>query len=149
MSSTAIRRALQAGDVEQATALLGRPHEVRGTVAHGDKRGRELGFPTANVAVPGDILLPADGIYAGWFAPGRRHRCCPPPSRSAAGPRSTKRPTPACSRPTCSTSTATCTTSGWPCSFVARLRGEEKFDSVDALVDQMERDVAAARSALA
>ena len=38
-----------------------------GIVAHGDKRGRELGFPTANVSVPGDILLPADGIYAGWF----------------------------------------------------------------------------------
>ena len=47
--------------------MLGRLHEVRGLVSHGDHRGRELGFPTANVAVPGDILLPADGIYAGWF----------------------------------------------------------------------------------
>ena len=51
----------------RANALLGRPHEVRGVVAHGDQRGRELGFPTANVSVPGDILLPADGIYAGWY----------------------------------------------------------------------------------
>ena len=58
---------LVAGDLERANALLGRPHEVRGVVAHGDARGRELGFPTANVSVPGDILLPADGIYAGWY----------------------------------------------------------------------------------
>ena len=47
--------------------MLGRPHEVRGVVEHGDHRGREFGFPTANVAVPDDILLPADGIYAGWY----------------------------------------------------------------------------------
>jgi len=67
VSSTAIRHALVAGDIGRATALLGRTHEVRGLVSTGDKRGRELGFPTANVAVPGEILLPADGIYAGWF----------------------------------------------------------------------------------
>ena len=66
-SSTAIRHALVTGDLDRATTLLGRPHEVRGVVAHGDARGRELGFPTANVSVPGDILLPADGIYAGWY----------------------------------------------------------------------------------
>ena len=67
VSSTAIRAALVAGDLDRANALLGRPHEVRGLVSPGDERGRELGFPTANVAVPGEILLPADGIYAGWF----------------------------------------------------------------------------------
>jgi riboflavin kinase/FMN adenylyltransferase len=67
VSSTAIRAALVAGEIDRASALLGRPHEVRGLVTPGDKRGRELGFPTANVAVPGEILLPADGIYAGWF----------------------------------------------------------------------------------
>jgi len=67
VSSTAIRHALVAGDIGRVTALLGRTHEVRGLVSTGDKRGRELGFPTANVAVPGEILLPADGIYAGWF----------------------------------------------------------------------------------
>ncbi len=66
-SSTAIRHALVEGDLDRAAAMLGRPHEVRGIVARGDQRGRELGFPTANVSVPGDILLPADGIYAGWF----------------------------------------------------------------------------------
>src|SRR3954449_12129865 len=67
VSSTAIRRALVAGDLATANAMLGRPHEVRGVVERGDQRGRTIGFPTANVAVPDDILLPADGIYAGWY----------------------------------------------------------------------------------
>ena len=69
-SSTAIRHALVQGDLPLAESMLGRPYEVRGIVAHGDKRGRDLGFPTANVSVPGDILLPADGIYAGWLRRG-------------------------------------------------------------------------------
>src|SRR5688500_4536973 len=67
VSSTRIRNLLAEGDVAGAALLLGRPHEVRGVVQHGDARGRDLGFPTANVAVPADILLPADGIYAGWY----------------------------------------------------------------------------------
>jgi riboflavin kinase/FMN adenylyltransferase len=68
VSSTRIRHALAAGELAEANALLGRPYEVRGVVAHGDKYGGPvLGFPTANVSVPGDVLLPADGIYAGWY----------------------------------------------------------------------------------
>src|ERR1700694_1258972 len=67
VSSTAIRRALVAGDLATANAMLGRPYEVRGVVERGDQRGRAIGFPTANVAVPEEILLPADGIYAGWY----------------------------------------------------------------------------------
>src|SRR2546423_12066603 len=67
VSSTAIRRALVAGDVALATKLLGHEYEVRGVVEQGDERGRTWGFPTANVAVPEEILLPADGIYAGWY----------------------------------------------------------------------------------
>ena len=66
-SSTRVRELLAAGDVEGAAAILGRPHEVRGPVEHGDGRGRELGFPTANVSVPERICLPADGVYAGTF----------------------------------------------------------------------------------
>ena len=66
-SSTRIRELLATGDVAAAAALLGRPHEVRGHVVEGDRRGRELGYPTANVAVPGRCCLPADGIYAGTF----------------------------------------------------------------------------------
>jgi riboflavin kinase/FMN adenylyltransferase len=64
VSSTRIRNALLAGDVEGATRLLGRPYSVRGTVVHGAKRGRALGFPTINLAIPPERLLPRDGIYA-------------------------------------------------------------------------------------
>ena len=67
ISSTAIRRALAGGDVTRASSMLGRPHEVRGTVMMGDQRGRLLGFPTANVAVPTATCVPADGVYAGWY----------------------------------------------------------------------------------
>jgi riboflavin kinase/FMN adenylyltransferase len=67
ISSTAIRRALAGGGVELAAAMLGRPHEVRGTVVGGDKRGRQIGFPTANVHVPNSVCLPADGVYAGRY----------------------------------------------------------------------------------
>ena len=68
ISSTRIRSLVAEGRVEEAAVLLGRPHQVRGAVAHGDRRGgTELGFPTANVAVPDGICLPATGIYAGWY----------------------------------------------------------------------------------
>ena len=63
-SSTYIRSCVDAGDMEAATEALGRPHRVEGVVVHGDKRGRELGFPTANVAPPMFSAIPADGVYA-------------------------------------------------------------------------------------
>ena len=66
-SSTWIREALAAGDVRTAARLLGRTHRMRGTVVHGAARGRELGFPTANLAPESTGLIPADGIYAGWL----------------------------------------------------------------------------------
>jgi riboflavin kinase / FMN adenylyltransferase len=71
VSSTAIRELLAAGDVEGAAGLLGRPPEVEGTVVSGDARGGTLGYPTANLRVDPDLLVPAYGIYAGWAA-GRR-----------------------------------------------------------------------------
>jgi riboflavin kinase/FMN adenylyltransferase len=61
--STRIRHALEAGDVEQSERLLGRPFELRGTVVSGDKRGRTIGFPTANVSVDAQQALPANGVY--------------------------------------------------------------------------------------
>jgi len=67
ISSTLVREAVAAGQVERTSELLGRPYELRGIVEHGDARGRTIGFPTANVAVPGAIALPADGVYAGWY----------------------------------------------------------------------------------
>ncbi len=65
VSSTWIRGLLADGDIGRATTLLGRPPQVRGTVVHGAHRGRELGFPTANLAQESDGLIPADGVYAG------------------------------------------------------------------------------------
>jgi riboflavin kinase / FMN adenylyltransferase len=65
ISSSRIRQLLAAGEIEAAAQLLGRPPEVEGTVVAGDARGGTLGYPTANLAVPGDLLVPAYGIYVG------------------------------------------------------------------------------------
>jgi riboflavin kinase / FMN adenylyltransferase len=65
-SSTYVRTCLTAGDVEGAAEALGRPYAVVGEVVEGDRRGRELGYPTANVPVR-DLAVPADGVYAGWL----------------------------------------------------------------------------------
>ena len=66
VSSTRVRNALLAGDVSGAARLLGRSYDVAGIVEHGDKRGRALGFPTVNLRLPRNRLLPRDGIYAVW-----------------------------------------------------------------------------------
>jgi riboflavin kinase / FMN adenylyltransferase len=71
VSSSEIRRLLHAGEVDRAARLLGRPAEVEGLVVEGDARGGTLGFPTANLSVDPDLLVPAHGIYAG-FAGGHR-----------------------------------------------------------------------------
>lgn len=63
ISSTRVRRALAAGDVTGVTTLLGRPFSVRGPVLHGDERGRTIGFPTINLGVSADQALPPDGVY--------------------------------------------------------------------------------------
>ncbi|PXA70919.1 bifunctional riboflavin kinase/FAD synthetase [Cryobacterium arcticum] len=67
VSSTWIRELLSAGDVRAATRLLGHTPTVRGLVVHGAARGRELGFPTANLSPESEGLIPADGVYAGWL----------------------------------------------------------------------------------
>jgi riboflavin kinase/FMN adenylyltransferase len=66
-SSSAVRRHLAAGEVADAARILGRPHRMTGTVVHGAHRGRELGYPTANLAPDSLGLVPADGVYAGWL----------------------------------------------------------------------------------
>ena len=66
VSSSHVRELLHAGEPERAATLLGRPPEVEGIVVRGDGRGRELGFPTANLDVPKELLVPPDGVYAGW-----------------------------------------------------------------------------------
>jgi riboflavin kinase/FMN adenylyltransferase len=147
VSSTRIRSALVEGRLDEANWLLGRPHEVRGVVARGDKRGRELGFPTANVSVPGDILLPADGIYAGWFerADGAVH-----PAAISLG----RRPTFYVQAHASLLEAHLLDFDGdlydehAKVRFVAWLRGEERFERVDALIEQIARDCDEARRVL-
>lgn len=146
-SSTRVRTLLAAGDVAAAAALLGRPHEVRGTVAHGDARGRELGFPTANVPVAAEILLPADGIYAGTV---RTDDGVERPAAISLG----RRPTFHADQAVSLLEAHLLDWSGdlydrtVAVRFVERLRGEERFESVDALVEQMDRDCRRAREIL-
>ena len=149
VSSTAIRRLVAAGDVEAAARLLGRPFEVRGTIVAGDRRGRTLGYPTANFSIAPELLLPGAGIYAGWYErpDGTVHRAA-----VSVG-----------LRPTFATGhdMAVPVVEAFLLDFdgdlygeraklrlVTRLRDEERFDSVDALVRQMDRDVDDARSVL-
>ena len=70
VSSTRIRAALNSGDVESARLLLSRPHRLDGIVVHGEARGREIGFPTANLGNLDGQTIPADGVYAGWLTVG-------------------------------------------------------------------------------
>jgi riboflavin kinase/FMN adenylyltransferase len=144
-SSTHIRRLLEEGDVVAAAALLGRPHEVRGRVEEGDRRrGRELGFPTANVAVPSRSCLPADGIYAGTFV------AADGVERVAAislGRRAGFSEVADASLLEAHVLDFAGDLYGQHVKvrFVARLRGEVEFDSVDALIAQIDRDVAETR----
>lgn len=148
VSSTAIRAALGRGDLDGANAMLGRPHEVRGVVGHGDERARDLGFRTANVAVPEAICLPADGIYAGWY---RRPDGVRLPAALSLG----RRPTFYEDADTSLLEAHLLDFDGdlydepARVQFVRHLRDERKFDSVDALIAQMRDDVDASRSFLA
>jgi riboflavin kinase/FMN adenylyltransferase len=151
VSSTRIRELLAGGDVAAAAALLGRPHQVRGEVVVGERRGGSLlGFPTANVAVPAEIALPADGVYAGRYErPDGTHFDA---AISIGFPPTF--PTPGGGTP------ATLVEAylldfdgdlyGEPArvSFVARLGPQQRFEAVEDLVAQMHKDVAEARRLL-
>lgn len=147
-SSTRIRRLLADGDVADAARFLGRPHEVRGTVETGDGRGRDLGFPTANVAVPYEIAMPADGIYAGTFTDaGGEER----PAALSLGRRPTFHDDQQKSLLEAHVLDFDADLYGQSVAvrFVDRIRGEEKFDSVDDLVARIDLDVAETRRILA
>ena len=145
LSSSAVREALKAGDMRRAAAILGRPFAIRGEVIHGDKRGRTIGVPTANIAL-GDYMRPAYGVYA------TRSRLAD--GRIVDGVASLGvRPMYALETPLLEV---------WLFDFdgdlygqtvetelVAWLRGEERFDGLDALKAQIEADAAAARAVLA
>ncbi len=165
ISSTAVRRAVAAGDVDQAARLLGRHHEIRGTVVEGDQRGRTIGFPTANIAVPSGMAVPADGVYAGWWVTSERDASqedggvgnAPPdeiPHRWPCAVNIGKRPT---FYEDAEHSAIEAHLIDWSgdlygvkggIQFVSRLRSEQKFDGLDALTSQLQSDVTAARNCL-
>ncbi|SEL64907.1 bifunctional riboflavin kinase/FAD synthetase [Nonomuraea pusilla] len=152
VSSTSIRRRVAEGDVEGAAAELGRPHRVEGVVVRGYQRGRQLGFPTANVETPQHTAIPADGVYAGWL------ECVPQanmpalyegerwPAAISVGTNPTFEGVPrtveayALDRDDLELYGAHVAVD-----FAARLRGNTRFDSVEALIEQIHADVEAVR----
>ncbi|RZQ59777.1 bifunctional riboflavin kinase/FAD synthetase [Amycolatopsis suaedae] len=146
-SSTYVRSCIDAGDVTAAADALGRPHRLEGIVVRGAGRGHDLGFPTANLSTPRYAAVPADGIYSAWFVresePGTRHRAA-----VSIG-----------TNPTFSgrERTVEAFVLDWDSDlygqrvaldFVVKLRETARFDSVEALIRQMEDDVERTRTLL-
>jgi riboflavin kinase / FMN adenylyltransferase len=142
VSSTHIRGLVTAGDVATAARFLGDPFTMRGPIVHGDKRGRTLGFPTANLVPDPHLVVPDHGIYA---------------CRATVAGETRIAAVNVGVRPTFTTGRGLLVEAylldfdadvyghELRLEFLSRLRGERRFDSVDALVDQMERDVAETR----
>jgi riboflavin kinase/FMN adenylyltransferase len=153
LSATYVRSCVQAGDVAGAAQVLGRPHRVDGVVERGDQRGRELGFPTANLRTDEWAAVPADGVYAGrvvrldeWG----RTRADNPLGIAAIS---------VGTNPTFEVRQRRVEAyvldfkgdlygANVGVEFVERLRGMEKYDSIDALVTQMHADVERTRTLL-
>lgn len=152
-SSSAVRRHLDAGEVAQAAAVLGRPHRMTGTVVHGAHRGRQLGYPTANLAPDALGLVPADGVYAGWL------------TRSSLSPQDPERTLPAAisvgTNPTFDGTVRTVEAyvldrtdlelydEEVTLEFVEHIRPTLRFDSVEELLEAMAGDVEKCRQVLA
>ncbi len=147
ISSTLVRDFIVHGEVEAAASALGRLHLVEGPVVRGDARGRAMGFPTANVAVDPDIAVPQDGVYAGWLTRAEGDRI---KAAISVG-----------TNPTFDGVERRVEAYGIDVGhdldlydehvtveFAARLRGMERFASVDDLVVQMHRDVEESRDRL-
>jgi riboflavin kinase / FMN adenylyltransferase len=142
VSSTHIRGLVVAGDLEQANRFLGSPFQLRGPVQHGDERGRELGYPTANLVPENALVYPSNGVYACRAAVEEDGQWRWWPAATNVGV-----------RPTFVTGRGLLVEAfllGFEgdlygrrlrLEFLERLRGELRFDSVDELVEQMQRDV--------
>ena len=148
VSSTAIRRALAEGRVDTAARLLGRYHEIRGPVVEGDQRGRTIGFPTANVAFAPHMAVPADAVYAAWYVR-------PDGTRWPAAVNVGRRPT---FYQNAEHSLLEAHLIGFDgdlygergrVQFVELLRSEQRFDGIEALAAQLQRDIARAAEVLA
>jgi riboflavin kinase/FMN adenylyltransferase len=141
-SSTYVRTCLTAGDVEGAAEALGRPYSVSGEVVEGDRRGRELGFPTANVPVR-DVAVPADGVYAGWLRVLDEPAGDPLPAAISVGTNPTFDGVRDRRVEAYVLDRTDLELYGRPVenSFVGRLRGMVKFEGVESLIATMHDDV--------
>lgn len=151
VKSSRIRNLILSGEVDRAARLLGRAHSLKGTVRHGDKRGRLLGFPTANLAVPDLFAVPGNGVYATittFLDEQGRERENPRPSVTNIG-----------TRPTFDNGVRSVETFvlGWSgdlydqpirVEFIRRLREERKFAGIEAIRAQLALDVENGREAL-
>ena len=158
--SSRIREALAAGEVRHAAEHLGRPFRFTGVVVHGDHRGRELGFPTANLDVPNNRACPADGVYAGWVrrldgmdAHGRPLAPGQPAERWPAAVSVGTNPTfDGASRRVeayvLDRTDLELYGAQIAVDFCDRIRGQVKFDGVTALIEQMRDDVSRVRDLL-
>jgi riboflavin kinase/FMN adenylyltransferase len=149
ISSSGIRARLAAGDAVGASRDLGRPHRVEGVVVRGHRRGRALGFPTANVETPARTVIPADGVYAGWLASldeeGREEERWPAAISVGTNPTFDGREQTveafALDRDDLDLYGVHAAVD-----FAARLRGMVRFESAAALAVQMRRDADEARA---
>ena len=146
--STYVRTCLAAGDVAGAAEALGRPYAVRGVVVQGDQRGRELGYPTANVPTDSLTAAPPDGVYAGWLTRLDSGERLPAAISVGTNPtfdgvRERRVESYVLDRTDLELYGVEVEVS-----FVERIRGMEAFDSVEALLEQMHDDVARCREVL-
>ena len=147
-SSTYVRQCLATGDVAGAAEALGREFTVRGVVVEGDKRGRELGYPTANVPIPPVDAAPADGVYAGWLTrrdTGERYPAAISVGTNPTfdGERDRRVESYVLDRDDLELYGVEVEVA-----FVERLRGMVKFEGIDALIETMHDDVRRAREVL-
>ncbi|MGO1629939.1 MULTISPECIES: bifunctional riboflavin kinase/FAD synthetase [unclassified Microbacterium] len=151
VSSTWVRELLTAGDVARAAKLLGRLPSVTGEVVHGFKRGRELGFPTANLSSESEGFVPADGVYAGWLVAARPelgNTRYPAAISVGANPTFSDVDESQVEAYVLDETELDLYGARVDVEFAHRIRGMEAFDGLDSLITQMRDDVARTRELL-
>ena len=144
ISSTYVRACVAAGDVAAAAAALGREHRLEGTVVRGDRRGRTIGFPTANLETPAHAAVPADGVYAGHLVHGKeRHAAAVSVGTNPTFDGRERRV-----EAYVLDFDADLYGEHVGLDFAARLRETRRFDDVSELVEQMDDDVRRTRALL-
>ena len=145
VKSRRIREAVASGDMAVCPDLLGRNHHLSGVVVLGDQRGRTLGFPTANIEVDPQILLPGDGIYASWaIIDGKRHQAA-----TSIGIRPTFELSQRLVEVYVMDFSGDLYGKTVAVEFIKKVRDQEKFDGLDALINQINQDVDDCRQVLA